>query len=303
MTDRSIDVCICTFRRPSLSETLASIAAQELPDGVTARVIVADNDHDPIRREAIEQEARGLGLCLTYVHAPARSISIARNACLDATSAEWIAFIDDDEIAEPNWIAELLAAAAHADVVFGVSQADYRLPDCPRWMIEGDFHSNRLQGNDPPWNGYTANVLIRAGWLAQHRLGFALELGQVGGEDTMFFFQAHVAGARFAYAPLAVVHEDIPPDRATLKWLLRRRYRSGQVHFMVLQRQGRGRVGALVSAMAKFVYCIAAAPLRSGTPFRAASLLLRGALHLGVVAGSLGASPVLEYGEHHGPRP
>jgi hypothetical protein len=40
-----------------------------------------------------------LSLDCLYVHAPARNISIARNACLDAADAPLIAFIDDDETA------------------------------------------------------------------------------------------------------------------------------------------------------------------------------------------------------------
>ena len=56
-----------------------------------------------------------------YLHAPARNISIARNACLEAASAPLVAFIDDDEIARPGWLAGLVADmdAPNADVVFG----------------------------------------------------------------------------------------------------------------------------------------------------------------------------------------
>lgn len=297
MTVEIISICICTYRRRSLSATLVSVAGQVLPSGFSTRVIVADNDKDPSRQAGIEGEAKSLGLELRYVHAPARNISIARNACLDAASTEWIAFIDDDEQAETDWIASLLAARDGADIVFGVSQARYRDAAYPSWIVAGDFHSNRLQGNDAAWNGYTANVLLNRSFVARHRVRFELSLGQVGGEDTMLFYQCHQAGARFAYAPQAVVYEDTPASRATLSWLLKRRYRAGQVHFMILQHQKKGRGVSFGLAFAKSVYCLANAGIRLLSPIKRTEYLLRGAMHVGVAAAALGASPYLEYGE------
>ena len=291
----SVDVCVCTFRRDSLNATLASISAQVLPSGVKLRIVVADNDDMPIRRESIIDAATALQLDLVYVHAPARNISVARNACLDAATADWIAFIDDDEIATPGWIGALLAAAPGCDIIFGVSQARYPDPATPDWVARGDFHSNRIAGNDAAWNGYTANVLIRRRLVERHGLRFAVELGQTGGEDTMFFFDAHRVGAGFGYAPAAIVEEDTPIARAGLRWLALRRYRSGQVHYMVLRRQGGGRwagLSAVPKAMVCFVQALFAIPWRG----YAAAATLRGMLHLGVVASMLGLAPYREYG-------
>ena len=91
----NIDIAVCTFRREHIVDTLRSIAQLELPADTTIRIIVADNDDIPSARECIERAAREFGLNLTYVRAPARNISIARNACLDAATAPFLAFIDD----------------------------------------------------------------------------------------------------------------------------------------------------------------------------------------------------------------
>ena len=74
----AIDVCICTFRRESLLETLASIAALVAPN-LDIRVIVADNDREDRRRAAIQAHGSALGLCLKYIHAPARNHRRSRN--------------------------------------------------------------------------------------------------------------------------------------------------------------------------------------------------------------------------------
>lgn len=292
----AVDVCVCTYRRDSLTQTLESLAGQTLPGGVQLRVIVADNDETPQRSLQIAADATRLGLDLTYIHAPARNISVARNACLESSSADWIAFIDDDEVAAPDWLATLLAARAGHDIVFGVSQAHYPDPATPEWVRRGDFHSNRISGNDAAWNGYTANVLIDRRFIALHHLRFDPALGQTGGEDTLFFRDAHRAGARFGYAPAAIVHEDTPLARAGWRWLALRRFRSGQIHHLLLRRQGGSALAGLTAAP-KALACFAQATLLLPRPDRAAAAGLRGMLHVGVLASMLGQAPYREYGD------
>lgn len=292
MPDETIDICICTFRRPSLRDTLASIAAQHLPAGVALRVLIADNDAAPDRRDAILADGAALELDLSYVHAPVANIAIARNACLDAATASWIAFIDDDETAAPDWIAQLLAARGGVNVVFGVAQALYSDAGIPGWIRRGDFHSTRMAGNDAPWNGYTGNVLIDRDMLARHGLRFDPSYGQTGGEDTHLFHRLYQMGGRFGYCPQAIVFEETPPARATLGWLLRRRYRAGQIHHRL---QG-GRVTVTASAAVKAAVLLATS-LAAGSRVRATERLLRGALHVGVVGAGLGLGHYREYAQ------
>jgi succinoglycan biosynthesis protein ExoM len=295
MMQEMIDICICTFRRESLSLMLASLADQVPPAGARLRIIVADNDTTDVRRAGIVDTAARLGLDCLYVHAPERNISIARNACLDAASSDWIAFVDDDEVAAPDWLERLLAARNGHQIVFGVSQARYPDPATPPWIIAGDFHSNRIEGNDGPSNGYTANVLIDRRFVVAHGLRFAEPLGQIGGEDTMFFLEAELAGASFGYCRDAIVFEDTPLSRANLRWLILRRYRAGQVHHMAMQRRGHAGMASLLAIpKALALFCGAAFLL----PWRVRSIryLLRGTLHVGHAAAALGFAPYREYG-------
>lgn len=288
----TISICICTFRRSSLASTLESVAAQDLPVGVDLRVIVADNDTTDRRRAEIQALAGNLALELHYIHAPACNISIARNACLAKATTDWIAFIDDDEYAAPDWIKTLLTRRADADIVFGVSQALYSDTGIADWVAAADLHSNRIAGNDAPWNGYTANVLIDRRLVARYDLSFAEELGQTGGEDTAFFLAAHTAGARFGYAPDAIVYEETPVARANFAWLARRRFRSGQIHFLL---HGRGRRAIGFAAAGKAAMLAARALAQLATPGRGRQSALRGMLHAGVVASALGFAPYREY--------
>jgi succinoglycan biosynthesis protein ExoM len=292
----SVDVCVCTFRRPSLAATLRSLGAQDLPRGLQVRVIVADNDDQPSARPLAEQTAAAVGLELLYVHAPARNISIARNACLQAARAPLVAFIDDDEEASVGWLRNLVHGMAEtgADVVFGPVRAIYG-EGAPAWLRKADLHSIRVVERTPGRieTGYSCNVLMR-----RERVGglrFDPALGRTGGEDTQFFFEMQSRGARLAFRPDAWTTEPVPTGRASLRWLLRRSYGAGQSHARLLRTAGESRWLNVALASAKAVYCGAGALASVLSPARSSSALVRGALHVGVVASLLGAADLQLY--------
>ncbi len=296
----AVDVCICTYNRPAIVEALRSLSRQQGCDGVRLRVIVADNAGDTTGRDLIETTARELDLDTVYVHAPARNISIARNACLDTTAAEWLAFLDDDEIASPIWLSALLreAASGQWDAVLGPVQAVYSKA-APAWVRAGNFHSTRpvfVRGRIE--TGYTGNVLIRRAIVTREGLRFRPELGRSGGEDEDFFNRLRDAGGRIGFARSALAYEMIPADRTTLRWLIRRNFRAGQTYGARLQAHstsGLARSRALALAAAKVGACALAAALHVPFAIRRNRFLTRAALHCGVVARLAGLREVKLY--------
>lgn len=295
-----IDIGICTFRRPELEATLESLFALTVPAHTELRLIVADNDAIPSARALVDRLREQSPFPIAYVHCPQSNISIARNACLAECNADYLAFIDDDETATSGWIAALLAKALEtgADAVLGPVRAVYDAQS-PDWMRGGDFHSTM-----PVWvkgqirTGYTCNVLLdmRSSRLAGRT--FALSLGQSGGEDTHFFTQLTEAGGTISFAPDAVIHEAVPPTRASFAWLARRRFRSGQTHGRILaaNHTGSGRLRQTALAGLKFAYCAAVAAVSGFLPVPRARYALRAALHAGAVMGSLGMREIRQYG-------
>src|SRR5262249_44504381 len=91
-----IDVCVRTYRRLELADTLRSLAAMSVPAEAAIRVIVADNDDWPSAEELVEELAEALPFEVVYLHAPASNISVARNACLERADGDFVAFVDDD---------------------------------------------------------------------------------------------------------------------------------------------------------------------------------------------------------------
>lgn len=295
-----IDVCVCTYRRPQLVETLRSLAALQPVPETKLRVIVADNDETPSARDRVETAARELLLDLIYIHAPARNISIARNACLDAATAPFIAFIDDDEKATTGWLADLWTELqrSRADVVLGPVQAEYSAGS-PDWMQRGDFHSTRpVWVKDEIVTGYTCNTLFRR--ESVQNLRFRPDLGRTGGEDTLFFTELHRRGGKIAYASQAIVTEPVPPQRSSFLWLMKRAFRSGQTHGLVLTERSAGksltRARNIAMSLAKIAFCLAAALPAALRRERLAYWMLRGTMHAGVLARLLGKREIEQYG-------
>ena len=296
----SVDVAVCTFRRAMLAQTLDSLARLAVPDSTSVRVIVADNDVEPSARSLVATAAETMPFPIEYVHCPARNISIARNACLDACRGDFLAFIDDDETATPGWLVGLLAAAeaSAADVVLGPVRALYD-GAAPGWMRRGDFHSTR-----PVWvdgeimTGYTCNALLRMRAAGVQGCRFNVALGRSGGEDTEFFSHVHRSGGRIVFSPEALVEEPVPAGRARLAWLAKRRFRSGQTHARLLKEQG-GQLATprnIELAMSKAGFCAGMAVMCLFSRRRSVAYFLRGMLHAGVVGGLLGLDEIRQYG-------
>jgi succinoglycan biosynthesis protein ExoM len=291
-----VTVAICTFRRPSIVEAVESVARQRLPPDIAMRILVIDNDAMPSAKGLIEDVRAKTSVEIDYSHVSGQNISIARNAALDATSTPLLAFLDDDEYAAPDWLANLIALQQGAEAVFGPCEAIYP-DDAPSWLRTCDFHSNRLPENDRIIDtGYTSNVLIDMGFVRRNGLKFDPLLGETGGEDTMFFHALHKRGGTLRYAPKAVVHENVVASRLNLTWVRLRRYRAGQVYAMMLYRfSHRAYRRAIWTAPVKILACLFMSCLLIFRPAGALWWLMRGAFHVGVLSFGLGAKVHREY--------
>lgn len=227
-------VCACTYARPlGLARLLAALAALEQPGGVAVRLVVVDNEAHAPRRALAEGFARDVPWPVTYLVEPRRGIAQARNAAVRAALADAavdaVAFLDDDEVPDPGWLVELVAAwrRSGADIVTGpvVPLLDRA---APRWVARGRFFERpRYRDGAELHFAWTSNVLITRTALGIAAPPFNERLGLAGGEDTYFFRMAHLAGLRIVWADSAVVAEHVQLSRCTPSWLLRREYRRG----------------------------------------------------------------------------
>lgn len=231
----SITVCLCTYKRDHLQLTLASLAKQQLPAGVSFNISIVDNDKAGSGKVWVDQCRLQTGLELHYQIQAEKNISVARNATVAAADGEWLAFLDDDEIAEPDWLAQLLKCAEdyNADVVQGALHVNYPA-HTPDWILAGDYFAKHL----PPTGtlrqaGSTCNALVKRSALPHPTEPFNKQFGITGGGDTHFFSRIHKAGGTIVTCREAIVSETVEDNRLNKDYLQRRALRVGETYGVI----------------------------------------------------------------------
>lgn len=226
----TVAVAVITYQRSTqLAELLASLEAQELPPGHTCRIVVVDNDPDGSAAPVVEA-ARGPHP-IAYVVEPDPGIPAARQRSVEETrDADAVVFVDDDETVPPGWLARLLTTMAGegADVVTGPVRG--LLPDdSPRWAEHSDVYTSvgRHRTGDRLPKAYTNNTIVSRQVLDTVTPAFHPAFRFTGSSDLHFFLRVAKAGFAIVWDDEAVVTETVPPSRVTIRWLLRRAFRSG----------------------------------------------------------------------------
>lgn len=257
MTGVDVSVCIATFRRPAgLRRLLESLEqATKLPD-LAIEVIVVDNDAEAsARATAMDASASPHFPELHYDVEPRQSISHARNRAVARARGTWVAFIDDDEEAEPGWIDAYWHASRHhaADGFFGpvipVTEGV-----APRWYRSDVFFAYAEHPEGHPIGAEstrTGNAFVRRECLGD--APFDPAFGLTGGSDFELFSRLLEHGARFLWCQGARTRDYIPAERLRLRWLLQRAFRGGYTWTVVDRRKRPGfarDVRRIVRAMA-----------------------------------------------------
>lgn len=237
----SVAIAVITFRRPELLRALlASLQQQELRDDqdYAVRIVVVDNDAagsaaDPsIGCPAAEIIAASTGRYpIESAVEPEPGIPFAREKSVQlAWDDDALIFVDDDEVAPPGWLATLLDAwrRTGADVVAGPVQGI--LPDdAPGWNRYSDVHDStgKHATGDELTKAYTNNTLVAQRVYHAVTPAFHPAFRYTGSSDLHFFLRVHRAGFRIVWCEEARIQEDVPASRTTLRWLVRRAFRSG----------------------------------------------------------------------------
>lgn len=232
-------VCVPTFRRAKMLErTLRSLAEQRT--SVAFAVVVVDND--AIGRDGFAAAARFLSdaalpghVCVEPRQGNVHAINRAFATALERyKQARYFLMIDDDELAEPDWLDAMVAAArSHGcDIVggpvlpmFGCIAGAHRSHPVfqPAYSASGPVHMIYGSGNCL----ITREAFARLGAFFDPCFNF------LGGGDTEFFTRAKAAGLRFFWAQDAVVHELVGSERVKAAWILQRGLRIGAINYRI----------------------------------------------------------------------
>ena len=232
-----VSICVATYKRPEgLERLLGGLARLHFArlEPPRLEVVVVDNEARGRAAEVCRRAAPSFPWGLHCEEEPRQGITYARNRGLERAlpSADFVAFIDDDEVPDPDWLeALLLAQKAHdADVVSGPVRPNLEAPEIPRWVERGGFFRPRTHADGARIEvAFTHNALVRAS-VFRDVAWFDHQFALTGGEDTDFFMRAHKAGHRLVWAQSAVVEEAVPASRATVGWILKRGFREWGSH-------------------------------------------------------------------------
>jgi glycosyltransferase involved in cell wall biosynthesis len=221
----AVVVCICTFNRPdALTRLLRALSTAATGSLANQRidVLVVDDSKDGNARPVVEREASQFPGEMHYSHLGAGNVALARNRAIEEGSkiAPWMAWIDDDCVPDPQWLAALFDVQLRtgADVVTG--HVVYTTPPgAPAWLHEQPFCDFTMytDGEEPTF-GTTANALVRTACLEDNGVRFHADLGPTGGEDMTFFHELRDAGGRLRYSAKAIVYEELSDNRQTLRY-------------------------------------------------------------------------------------
>lgn len=241
-----ISVCIATYRRNErLRAVLDDLTKQErLPD----QVVVVDNDSAGGARPIVEQcRAAGAPFQIDYDVEPEPNIAMTRNRTVALATGEWIAFIDDDERAPPEWLRLLLYAVEtfHADGVLAPVEPQVP-PTAAAWIRRGRFYDfpHQADGVQVPLDGMRfGNLLLRTSLLRAEPGPFDASHGLMAGEDVDLLVRLARKGTKIVWFDKACVYEPIEPKRLSLRWLVLRAISGGQGYARYTLRGGYGPIG------------------------------------------------------------
>lgn len=232
-----VTIAICTYKRQGgVESALESLSKQTyLLDAIS--VLIIDNDPKtslPYHRKIAETFRNRFSV--TVVAEPHLGISNARNRALRECRSSHIAFLDDDCVASPNWLAALskaiLSMGEAVGAVGGRSLGIWAF-EMPAWISRSllgylsvtDWGPTRRLLT-PPLYLVGGNALFLARALRDVG-GFDSKLGRLGStllgnEEIEVCDRLRAAGYSVIYEPEAIVGHVISRDRVQKGWFRKR---------------------------------------------------------------------------------
>lgn len=232
--EREISVIICAYtleRWEILSQAVASVRAQTHP---AREIILVIDGNDELRRRARAELED-----VRVVANPYRGgLSGGRRTGAEEAGAPILAFLDDDAIADPQWLEQLsiayddpaaLGAGGRVDPLWESERPRWLAPEFD-WVIGCTYAGMPTPGGRVR-NPIGANMSMRADVLS--RTGtFAPALGRANrgarvfgtAEETEFCIRAERLhpGGYWAYRPDARVRHAVSVERTTWRYFIRR---------------------------------------------------------------------------------
>jgi glycosyltransferase involved in cell wall biosynthesis len=214
--EKLVSVVVPTRNRSeSLGQLLTSLESQSLEPERFEVLVVDDGSTDGTAALLEEVNARA-PYELRVLRQPSAGAAAARNRGWRESSAPLVAFTDDDCVATPGWLAELVRSAADSEGT--ILQGRTELAETDREKIGPFSRVLEIKGPNPYYA--TCNILYPR-WVLERIGGFDESFRT--GEDTDLGWRAHAAGAEYRFVPEAVINHALVPlgPIGKLRWAFR----------------------------------------------------------------------------------
>jgi glycosyltransferase involved in cell wall biosynthesis len=289
-----ISICICTYKRPDfLKRLLNDLRNQETGGRFTYSIVICDNDHLRSAESMVMEFAAASNFPVKYCVEPRQGIAHARNKVVQTATGDYLAFIDDDEFPENDWLQALFVACDKykVDGVLGPVKPSYG-NGVPQWIVKGKFYDRPCPETGCILTAVqtrTGNVLLKEAVVRGADLPFRPEFR--AGEDVDFFRRAIEKGRTFVWCNEAAIYETVPPSRWKRMYLLKKALLRGASAAL---RPTAGVLNITKSIIAVPVYGLALPFAALLGHHRFMDLLVRLCDHLGKLLVLVGINPIRE---------
>ena len=254
-TTQNVSVIICAYTEKRWDDLVAAIQSVRRQTVQALEIIVVIDYNEALLNRAQEH----LGDVVAIENRRAKGASGSRNSGVAIAQGRVVAFLDDDAVAEPDWIEELVVPYVDADVAgvggkidpFWRGERPRWFPDEFMWIVGCTFRGMPLV-NASVRNLIAANMSMRrdiftamggfretSGWNQDNRENrgrtkerFSLKRVHhyEGGEEAELCIRIakqYQGNLNFYYTPLAVVTHHVPEQRARWRYFLWRGFYEG----------------------------------------------------------------------------
>ncbi|MCS4240900.1 glycosyltransferase involved in cell wall biosynthesis [Rhizobium sp. BIGb0125] len=247
-------VCIPSFRRPDgLKKTLASLATQQVD--FSFAIVVIDNDGVGQEALAVTQSfLADTGMLGQAFVEPQQGNCYAINSAFAKArslypSASYFLMIDDDEIASPIWLANMVRTAETlgVDIVGGPVIRAFDKPASKGVELHPLFGSIEAKTGPVDMIHGSGNCLLSKRVFERlEKPQFDVQFNFLGGGDMDFFTRSKRSGLRFGWSAEAIITEFVPVERMEPKWIMTRSLRTGIINYSIDRARRPGLQGAVL---------------------------------------------------------
>ena len=257
-----VAVVLCTYNRAQhLRTAVESLLPQQTDGKFDFEILIADDASTDDTEDVVRSLAANSSVPIRYFQGSGKGQAPTTNAALRQVEAEWVAFFDDDQLADPRWLAHMVAVARQTGCQCVGSARRLLFEGAQPPKLGRTFRE--LLGEHLPYPQacrYTGKLFPQGGCSlisreALEKVGYFEEGLPYGGYDTDLFRAARTAGYESWYAPEALVHHRIPAYRVKESYFRWASLRMG-ANFAPMDRKYEGTGRLILNCIARIAQAI-----------------------------------------------